>query len=414
MEPRERELQEVLPEHIRSLEEREASLQRAVDGLRDAYAGLEDLHTTVDLVTTQLRLANELVEHVSRAASPKTREGMFARAKAKARAAVSAMEAMANANVSVDQEGHFKEIPGYDEARLLLKSLLLKGGIGFFDEEVTDRKAERAVANAVARAVAKYTHPDDHYELAFRTERLPGALRALVNAFFSIFAPERQKGPPYGIDEGEEVVYQSRKMRMPLSQAIYYYENERLPDLQARLDKRPGDPLLQHEIAEVRALVNEYKRMTFIPRSTPVILEKDFYTEGLTGYTADGELLVSVEIPVHVRSGTNLDRLQDLVRQEIARSLAGTGAVPELDREVEHLKSLESGLRGSSLRPRSKLNPARAFRTLKRHFPALKQIDDRERFVWLIEFYRKHGRRRTERLVSSMVRSTAGHEELLP
>lgn len=414
MEPRDGELQEVLPEHIRNLEEREASLRHAVDGLRDAYAGLEDLHTTVDLVTTQLRLANELVEHVSRAPNPGTRERMFGRAKEKARAAVSAMEAIANANVSVDQEGHFREIPGYDEARLLLKSLLLKGGIGFFDEEVTDRKVQHIVARAVARAFAKYAQPDDRYEPTFRTERLPKAARALVNAFFSVFAPEHQKDPPYGIKEGEGVVYQSRKMRMPLSQAIYYYENERLPELQARLEKRPGDPLLQHEIAKLRASVNEYKRMTFIPRSTPVILEKDFYTEGLTGYTADGELLVSVELPVQFRSGTNVDRLQDLVRQEVARSLAGSGVAPELDREVAHLKSLESGLRGSSLRPRSKLNAARAFRTLKRHFPALKQIDDRERFVWLLEFYQKHGRRRTERLVSSMVRSASSHEELLP
>ncbi len=414
MEPRDGELQELLPEHIRHLEDREASLRDAVAGLRDAYAGLEDLHTTVDLVTTQLRLANEIVEHVSRAPNSATRERMFGRAKEKARAAVSAMEAIANANVSVDQEGHFREIPGYDEARLLLKSLLLKGGIGFFDEEVTDRKAQRTVAHAVARAFGKYARPDDKYEPILRTERLQNTARALVNAFFSVFAPEHLKGPPYGIEEGEELVYQSQKMRMPLSQAIHYYENERLPDLQARLDERPGDSLLQHEIAAVRATVNEYKRMTFIPRSTPVILEKDFYTEGLTGYTADGELLVSVELPVQFRSGTNVDRLQDLVRQEVARSLAGAGVVPDLDREVAHLKSLESGLRGNSLRPRSKLNVGRAFRTLKRHFPALKQIDDRERFVWLLEFYRKHGRRRTERLVSSMVRSAAGHEELLP
>ena len=103
--------------------------------------------------------------------------------------------------------------------------------------------------------------------------------------------------------------------------------------------------------------MEEYRKLRFFPRSTPVLLEKGYYTEGMTGYTVDGEMLVTVPIPVSFRSGTNLDRIMELVRMDVVRRIAGRGVSPEIDREYRRLRSLESGTRGSSRTASMKLEP---------------------------------------------------------
>ena len=91
------------------------------------------------------------------------------------------------------------------------------------------------VVGVIADSIAKYARPDDNYGQLFRTEQLPGPLRRLVNIFFPVLARENQKEPPLGIEEGEQEIYSSERIKMPLSQAIHYYETELLPELEAEL-----------------------------------------------------------------------------------------------------------------------------------------------------------------------------------
>jgi hypothetical protein len=160
-------------------------------------------------------------------------------------------------------------------------------------------------------------------------------------------------------------------------------ENELLPELRSRLASTPGDTRLQQEIAGVERQAEEYRKMRFFPRSTPVLLEKDFYTQGMTFYTPDGELLVPIPLPVTMRSGTNLDRRMELVRADLVRRLAGRGLCPELDHEYARLKSLESGTRGSSRTASLKLDARSGFLALKQTFPSLARLEDKQGFLEL-------------------------------
>ena len=195
---------------------------------------------------------------------------------------------------------------------------------------------------------------------------------------------ENPEQPPYGIEEGQEVTYSSRNMKLPLSQAIFYMENELLPELEKKLAESAGSRTLQEEIRRIRERVEDYRKLRFFPRSTPVLLEKGYYTEGMTGYTADGEMLVPIPLPVTYRSGTNLDRVMEQVRMDVVRRIAGRGVSGELDREYRHLRSLESGIRGSSRAASMKLDTAWGYRVLRQEFPFLARLADKRRFEELV------------------------------
>jgi hypothetical protein len=245
----------------------------------------------------------------------------------------------------------------------------------------------------VTNAIEKFIDPDDNYQQLFKSEELTPFWRRLVQTFFFILSPEYQHDPPYGIEEGEEQQYSAEHMTMPLSQAIFYYENEVLPMLEELLAESPGDKQIQQKIDEVRERVQAYKDISLKPRSQPLVMPKDYYTEGITHYTRDGEPLVSVSLPVTFDSKTNLDRMQELVEYEITRGLAGKGVCPELDKEYDYLKSIKSGTRGDSRFPSLKLRMPKGFLYLKNRYPLLKKVDNKREFKQLVRIVRMRGRK---------------------
>jgi hypothetical protein len=295
--------------------------------------------------------------------------------------------------------------PGYAEVRRRFEQLLLAGGAILLEDTIENDRKVRTAARALARSVRKFLVPDDRYQPVFKSGHLPAFLQPLVTMFFSVLAPEKQAEPPYGIEEGEERTYCAARMTLPLSQAVHYLEGELIPQLRAELEELPGDAALQGQLRAAEQKLEEYRRLHFLPRARPLLLEKGYYTRGLTGYTAEGEMLVTLAVPVRFRSGTNVSRMQELVLAELARRLAGKGVCPALDDYYEHLKSLESGRRGSSRLPGFRLRTGRALAELKAVFPYLGRLEDRREFIRCIELVRRAGRRAPQHLLRLLVKT---------
>lgn len=398
---------------IRDLQEKEAVLDQQVRALAADYSGLSDIDLTLDLISTRLTIAIRLIDLIPSSRDLAATEEMGEIARRAAVGGVQLLEELGAANVSLDQKELVLEAEGYAEARELFKQLLLRGGGALFDPEVENGKRAALVANTITSAIAKFVRPDDTYEVVFHTERLPPLLRSIVRALFPVLAAENQADPPYGFEEGEQQISSADRIKMPLSQAIHYYEEELLPELEADLRASPGDPLLQREIERIERLVREYRQLRFVPRSTPIIMTPGFYTESITQYTADGELLVTVDLPVTFSSGTNLERLQEQVVAEVTRRLAGKGVSAELDEQYRHLKSLESGRRGSSRLPSFKLDIQAGFGALKRTFPAARYLESKSDFKRLVSMVARGKRGEAVRLLLERAHPAEGpHGEL--
>ena len=252
---------------------------------------------------------------------------------------------------------------------------------------------------------------DDRYP-PLDIERFPPFLQTLLLTLFPVFIRLRPQKPPYGIEEGEEVTYTSPAMRVPLSQAIHYMENELLPELERRLAADPGDPDLQEEARTVRAQLEQYRSMRVLPRAAPVLpLAKGLHTEGMTGFTLDGEVLVSLPLAVKFRSGTNLDRKMELVRMDVVRRIAGRGVSAEIDREYRHLKSIQSGRRGSSRTPSMKLDPSWGYWVLRQDFPFLSRLSDKDRFQELVQVVRSGSLGDAERFIEAVISRDQGSKQ---
>jgi hypothetical protein len=143
------------------------------------------------------------------------------------------------------------------------------------------------------------------------------------------------------------------------------------------------------------------------------VLPKDYYTEGFLEYDSRGELLVPVSLPVIFDSKTNLDRMQELVKFEIARKLAGKGVCPELDKEYYYLRSIESGSKGDSMFPSLRLRTGRAFGFLKNRFPLLSQIENKREFKRLVDQVVSRGRKRVEIDFEKRLRRSAEDHDLI-
>ncbi len=399
---------------VRQLEAREAVLERERRVRAETYSGLKDLDLELELIKVKLKAALQLVEAIPVMRENARFQDLRARAQRKAREATGVLEDLLAENVSEDQRTLIKDSPDYMEAAELLKQLILQGGGVFFETQAEDSRKTRVVVTALTGALLKYVVPDDRYAQLFKTEELPPFLRRLVNIFLSTLAPENQAQPPYGIEEGEERIYQSDRMRMPLSQAILVMEEELLPELENTLSENRGDAELQKQIEAVRDRLRKLKELEFVPRSTPILLEKNFYTDWFSGYTADGEMLVSLDIPVQFRSGTNIERMQGLVRAELARRLAGRGVSPELDAELEYTKDLRSGIRGSSRWASLRLNAEKAFRILKTHYPALRVLEDKAEFKKLLAVVSKKSRKKAQELIAHRLFGSNYDWDLLP
>jgi len=391
---------------LQELLARESVLERRVAEEDFRYSGLKDLDGVLALIAVKFEIANHLLAHFEpNSRSPEGTSATARLVREKSTAAAAMLEELRNLNISEDQKSLITEAQGYRQVRDQFQAFILRGGGVFLQAKIEGAGKVKTVSRALNESLRKFTAPDDRYAPVIKTETLPGFLRRLVNFFLPVLAPEGQTDPPYGIEEGEEVQLSSQRMKMPLSQGIYYLETEVLPQLQNALEQNPGSRSIQKQIALVQDRLREYKNITFRTRATPINLEKGFYTDWLSQYTADGELLVTVPIGVKYKSGTNLDRLREMVQTEFVRRLAGKRICPALDEDYHFRKSLESGLRGSSRLPSFKIDVSRGYQEIKKLYPALMVLENRQEFQKLVDLVRSRGRKRSQRAIENMIQS---------
>ena len=389
---------------IRRLEREEARLAARVADDEHRFAGLKNLDDVFGLVATRFSLALRILDGLRASGTPAPR--LYRRARDCAGAGLALLEELLAAGISIDQHELITSDAGYLRAQELFQQLLLRGGGALFEPEATPAATSRTLARIVVRALRKHAARDDTWAPlgGFRPDRLPRPLQRPARALAALLRADGQVAPPCGIEDpaDQELVAASR-IRLPLSQAIRLFEEEILPPLRRRLAQAPGDARLQREIARLTGHVEELRRMRFIPRSTPIVVEHGFYTQWLSGYTADGEALVSVPLRVTYRSGTNLDRMQELIKDEITRRAAGRGICADLDAAYYHLRSLESGIRGSSRTPGLRLNVKRGFQSLKQAAPALARLEDRAELRRLLALVTDSPRGHAEREIAALL-----------
>jgi hypothetical protein len=391
---------------LEHLEEKERGLAEACREDEQRYAGLIDIENHLKLAQTRLAIALVLMDAIRGTEEESSFRPLHDSAARRAREALGTLEDLRALNVSEDQRSMVTEHADYLEAMRLLEQLFLEGGGALLEDVEHDRARERTVRDAVVRAIRKYVDPDDRYRPVLEPDdaRHPAAralARLLGFLFPSLVAPAGDSSG-CGIGEDEETIVVSDRMRMPLSQAILYMESELLPALGRQLEDNPGDAAVQMRILGIRRQLAQFRRMRFTPRSTPVVLEKGFYTEWIAGYTPQGELLVNVMLPVTYRTGTNVSRVQELAIGEIVRSLAGRGVCASLDESYDELRAMGSGMRGSSRFPSLRLNIEHGFSALKQDFPHLRALESREEFGRLLEAATRGGRKALEQGVRSL------------
>ena len=287
----------------------------------------------------------------------------------------------------------------------------MAGGGVLLEDRVADAERCRKLARIVASAVSKHAHRDDTYRPLFRTEKLPEPVRTLVNLLLPVLAPENQAEPPYGLEEGEEEVRRAPRMTVPLPQAIHYLEEEVLPAYRDAADATPGDAGLQTSIATLEQRIERLQALRVYPRSTPLPIEPGIQTDTLVGFTAEGVPLVTLGIGVDVRSGTNLDRMRELIQSEVVRRCAGGGFAAELDREYRRLAPAGGDHRTGTRAPSLRLNASKLFPALRRSYPVLRHLEDRVQLARLLEHCRLYGEAATRRLIELELAalSTAEH-----
>ena len=365
------------------------------------YAGLSNLDHVLGLVECRLQIALAILQLLATTGEPAPQ--LHARAREAAQAAIAMLDELLASGVSDDQRSAISDHPAYVAAKQTLERLIVAGGGSLLEPESLPVAKARLVSSVIAAALRAHAAPDDRYHQLIRPENLPRWLRTPVRLLFSVIAPEYQAEPPYGIEEGDEEQLTAERIRLPLSQAILFLREEVLALLREQLAETPGDAELQARIADTEHYITQLERLRFIPRPTPLVIEHGYYTNAIGGYTAGGELLVSGPLAVSYRSGTNLDRVRDMVKQQVARRLAGRGVSETLDQNYRHLRSLQSGLRGSSRTPSLKLDAHRAFIQLKREIPMLRRIDTTDGLRQLLEMAGRSRRRVLQAAIEAML-----------
>ncbi|MGO9409349.1 MAG: hypothetical protein ACLQCB_01210 [Spirochaetia bacterium] len=399
-----------LDRHTGELLAEEARLEGAARDMDSRLSGLKDIDLLLALARVKLRLCLAMMKRAE-GRGRSSFESLEVPVGRRAASAIRIVESLVSQNVSEDQHGIVQTSPLFAETKRLLEEFLISGGGGFLEPLQLDEHKTRVLSRTVATSIRKFMGEDDRYP-PLDIERFPPFLQTLLLTLFPVFIRLRPQKPPYGIEEGEEVTYTSPAMRVPLSQAIHYMENELLPELERRLAADPGHPDLQEEERKIRAQLEQYRSMRVLPRAAPVLpLAKGLHTEGMTGFTLDGEVLVSLPLAVKFRSGTNLDRKMELVRMDVVRRIAGRGVSAEIDREYRHLKSIQSGRRGSSRTPSMKLDPSWGYWVLRQDFPFLSRLSDKDRFQELVQVVRSGSLGDAERFIEAVISRDQGSKQ---
>ncbi|RKX82550.1 MAG: hypothetical protein DRP57_09655 [Spirochaetes bacterium] len=362
-------------------------LENEVKATERTYSGLKDITQSLKLANACFSLCLHYLDGLKiHPNKPETitEKDIYNGAKQSANKGLNTLESLLKSEISGRDRAGITADPEYIDAKEKLKNILLKGGGSFFEGKTLTGKRLKIISRALASSIQKFSIRDDNSPPP-KIEKYPKFLRDLVNVLFPVLLRPNQKPPPYGIEEGEEKLYKSEKIKMPLSQAVLYYEEDFLPRLKKKLAENPGNTFLQQQIYSVKKKAEEYKRLKFIPRSTPIVMEKNFYTDWISSYTQNGELLVNVPVPAEISSKTNTDRVMELVRMDFVKNIAGKGIFRELDMEYSYLKSLKSGIRGSSRTASLKIDTEKGYIIVKREIPYLACLENKNDFITLTQ-----------------------------
>ncbi len=389
---------------LNDLELRETALSQRFERVRREYSGLFDIELALELIKCRIDIALLALGVMSdRSLGFSATDILHRKASVAARTGVSLFNELVGACAESDET--LDSFSLYPEVRSAIDALILAGGAGFFREHVEEGAAHEFLLGVVADAIRKYAAPDDRYRPLFGSRRRRGVFASFLYRFLPMSARETEFDP-CGVDESE--VEHVGTIALPLPQAILFYEREVLPEV---------EPSGGERAERVRRIISELRSISVRPRARPLLHPGDYYTAGLVRFSSEGEPLVPVSIPAAYRTGTNLDRVMELVRDEVTRNIAGTGLLPALDAELDRLRSLESGRAGSALFPRSRLDTRRWFPRLKERFPQVAVLENRKVFPHLLD--RAKSRRgllravRRELSAGSHSNGRAGHSQLL-
>ncbi|MBN2737266.1 MAG: hypothetical protein JXR70_09820 [Spirochaetales bacterium] len=372
---------------LMTLLKQEEELLKSQEAKSLAQGGIKDLDQLFSIINLKWEVAYQAL--VEAEEDPKIKIKRRNLAQNRAIEALGLMEDFAQLNISLDQKKELGQDPALKQAFLWMDKVLELGGGdllsgGYWDPRKTDK-----LTGTLKKAVLKFAGPDDGYYPLIWPRKLPKLLKKLVNFFLPLFAPDDPIAPPYGIpDEEEEIILSVEKIMLPRQQAIHYYEQEILPQYREELKQDPGNEELIKKIDYIEKKTEILKELILMPRAFPMVLEKGFYTQNFTSYTADGEPLIAVRLPVSFKSKSNTDRLAEQIKAEVVRQLAGKGYSKALDKEYKRLKSIESGPAGDSRKASYKLNAPFYFNFLKHQNPALRILDNKQELKQLIDLAR--------------------------
>jgi hypothetical protein len=214
--------EELFRSETRRLLDEEARLDAEVRDAESRFSGLRDIDAVLSLARSRLALSLQYMRRLAAHASAlPERDELRAAIAEKGLSAIRLVESLLLENISEDQKGVIEANPRFSEVKALMEEFLLAGGGAFLETRRTDTKRRRLLSRSVASSIAKYLGEDDLYH-PLALERFPPFVRSVLLHLFPSMVKEHPEQPPYGIEEGAEVTYSSRAMKLPLSQAVLY------------------------------------------------------------------------------------------------------------------------------------------------------------------------------------------------
>jgi len=320
-------------------------LQKKTNYLDSAYAGLKDLDIQFDLINAELTLVSVIVKIHGFQSSLDMKQA----AREYALDALDRIEEITVETISLDQKPRVIKSTELEQARSLLKEIILFGGVDLFRAPDSLGRRSKRIVKSVERALYKFIEPVD---------------ASIV------------------IEEGEEDVYISDYLLLPRSQAVLMIEEELIPLCEAQLAENPGDPEIQKRLEVLFEQEELLEKMRFFPRARPVLMHEsvNMTSNDFIQFAANGEMLVKMKMQTILGSGNKFDLFLENMKFQIVRDIAGRSIGPES---------------GKPPIPVNKL-----FRSLSHHFPFLRRLEQKEELKRLAHMV-KTGRRedvRTELL----------------
>lgn len=356
-------------------------LQERIDSTNLLYGGLKDLEDHYSVITAKLDLALLLFNHPD----PSDAAERVRIAGTQAREALMQTDALNSANISLDQKDEITDSQQMSEIREKLQQLVLLGGAALFEVGDTRRVLVRKVASSLKKALLKYT--GGQHQLSEEGKTKEDHLAR------------------YEIAEGDEDIVLSDRMVLPISQAILLIEDEVLPSVEKSLLENPGDPVLISRRNRLVDQLEDFKTTKFFPRARPHTMEKDLFTAALSGFTPQGESLVTVDVGTIQSSGNTYDHLLEHLRVEIIRDCAGAGVSGRLDQELAKNHSPAAGRKYSLMDSLNNLDIPGMFRALSMEYPFLRRIENREDLKLLADVAAAGRKAELSRLIANMARA---------